>query len=193
METVNNTLTPERSLAIINETLDRSRRNILRQSGTPLILWGALLFAFSLGITILWNKTGSPAWNYLWFVMTVLGFALSPLFNRRTKKVPDNVISKLLGATWSAFGAFAVSLALTAIFLVPFNITIAIVLLFGFAETMSGFLLKNWPVIISGFVIALGGVIACVLLKDQSSQLLVFTVGGLVLALTGIAIKIQNR
>ena len=193
METEKNNLTPERSLAIINETLDRSRRNILRQSGTPLLLWGALLFVFSLGITILWNKTGSPAWNYLWFAMTALGFALSPLFARNTKKVPDNMISKLLGATWSAFGVFAISLALTAIFLVPFNITIAIVLLFGFAETMSGFLLKNWPVIISGFVIALGGVIASVLLKDQSSQMLVFTVGGVVLALTGLAVKLQNR
>ena len=192
METVNNELTPERSLQLINETLDNSRRDILRQSSAPIILWGTLLFIFSLAIFILWNRTGSPVWNFLWFAMTLLGFVLRPILIHTDKSVPCNTVSKMLTATWCSFGAFAVSTALISIFVVPVNMTVAIALLFGLAETLSGFLLKSWPVIISGYVIAVGGAIAGGLLND-ARQLLVFTICGVVLALTGVIIKVHNK
>ena len=192
METVNKELTPERSLQLINETLDNSRRDILRQSSAPIILWGTLLFIFSLAIIILWNRTGSPAWNFLWFAMTAIGFILRPVLIHTDKSVPCNTVSKMLTATWCSFGVFAVSTALISVFAVPVNMTVAIALLFGFAETISGFLLKSWPVIISGYVIAIGGTIAGEMLNDPR-QLLVFTICGVVLALTGVAIKVQNK
>lgn len=192
METVNKEMTPERSLQLINETLENSRRDILRQSGAPIILWGSLLTLFSLAIIILWYKTGSPVWNLLWFAMTLLGFVLKPILIHEDKSIPCNLVSKMLTATWCSFGVFAVSTALVGLFGVSINMTVAIALLFGFAETLSGFLLKNWPVIISGFVIAIGGAVTGALLNDPR-QLLVFTICGVVLTLTGVAIKMQNK
>ena len=41
-------LTPERSLALINETLEGNRRAVLAGSGKFFLLWGAVLFVFSL-------------------------------------------------------------------------------------------------------------------------------------------------
>lgn len=192
MET-NNELTPQRSLELINDAIEHNRRTILRQSAGPLITWGTLLFAFSLAIALLWGKTGKPIWNMLWFAMPLVGFPLSAFLNRRVKDVPCNTVSRMLTATWLAFCVFSVCTSLAGVFVAPINFTVAISLLFGFALTLSGILLKNWPVIIGGFFIGLGGAIVGGLLSAYSYQLLVFTVGGLVLALTGVAVMIQNK
>jgi hypothetical protein len=74
----------------------------------------------------------------------------------------------------------------------PMRITLLIVLIFGFTETISGILLKNWPAIVAGFVIGVGGAWVATLLHDEA-QLLLFTLGGIVMVITGIIVKYQYK
>ena len=71
-------------------------------------------------------------------------------------------------------------------------LTLVIVVLMGCAEAVSGILLKNWPIIIGGFVLAVGGAVAAMLLKTEA-QLLLFTLGGIILMVTGLAVKSQYK
>ena len=197
-------LSTEQSLRIISETLDQSRRTITRNSGSYFILWGTLLTLFSLLVYILWKTSGSPAWNYLWFAMPVIGYPLSFLLQKKKEAVPDNLISKLIAKTWTIFGVFALSVSslilvcsrfsegMAGLFMVV-GITPAILMLFGISESFSGVLLKNRIVIAGGILVGIGGLLLYYLCGLEVEQMLIFTFAGVILALTGVLTKYQNR
>ena len=188
----NKEMTAQESLRLITETMNNSRKEILRASGSYLLFWGILLTIFSLAVFLLWNASGEEAWNYLWFALPVIGMPAARLLNRHAAPVPDSLISKILGGVWSVYGVFAMCAAALSCFIAPFNITVTIILLFGFAESISGIILKNRAVIVSGFILAMGGMFIGVKYASEPAQLLIFTLGGIVLALTGLIVKSQN-
>ena len=188
----NNEMTAQQSLQIITETFNKSRKGILRNSAKYFLLWGALLTAISLVIYLLWNLTGKPQWNFLWFAMPVFGYPLAAMMGKYDVAVPQNEVSKMLTGVWRVFGAFAVTLSALAIFLVPMNVSLIIVIILGLAECMSGVLLKNWPIIVCGFLLGVGGAVVAMLVKSEA-QLLIFTLGGILLLVTGALMKLQNK
>ncbi len=188
----NKELTASESLALISETLNNSRKDILRGSAKYFMLWGALLTATSLVIYLLWHLTGKPQWNFLWFAMPAIGYPLAALMGKYNKAMPQNEVSKMLSGVWRVFGAFAITLSAIAIFLVPMHVTLIIVIIMGLAECMSGVLLKNWPIIICGFLLGVGGAVFAMLVKGDA-QLLIFTLGGALLLVTGSIMKLQYK
>ena len=188
----NNEMTAQQSLQLITETFNKSRKGILRNSAKYFLLWGALLTAISLVIYLLWHLTGKPQWNFLWFAMPAIGYPLAMLMGKYDVAVPQNEVSKMLTGVWRVFGVFAITLSVLAICLVPMNVSLIIVILLGLAECMSGVLLKNWPIIICGFLLGVGGAIVAMLVKSEA-QLLIFTLGGALLLVTGAIMKLQNK
>ena len=185
-------MTAQESLSIIAETFNKSRKDILRNSAKYFMLWGGLLTATSLIVYLLWHFTGKPQWNLLWFIMPVIGYPIAVMMGKYDKAVPQNEVSKMLGGVWSVFGAFAVTLSAIAVFLVPMNVSLIIVIILGLAECMSGVLLKNWPIIIAGFILGVGGAVFAMLVMSEA-QLLIFTFGGFLLLVTGLIMKLQNK
>ena len=188
----NKEMTAQQSLQIISETFNISRTDILCNSAKYFMLWGALLTATSLTIYILWHLTGKPQWNFLWFAMPAIGYPLAAVMGKYNKALPQNEVSKMLSGVWGVFGAFAITLSAIAVFLVPMHVTLLIVILMGLAECMSGVLLKNWPIIIGGFLLGVGGAVFAMLVTDEA-QLLIFTLGGVLLLVTGLIIKLQYK
>ncbi|MBO6169779.1 MAG: hypothetical protein J6O51_07380 [Bacteroidales bacterium] len=188
----NKEMTAQESLQLISESFNKSRKDILRNSAKYFVLWGALLTVTSLAIYLLWHLTGKPQWNFLWFVMPVIGYPLAALIGKHNKTIPQNEVSKMLGGVWSVFGAFAITLSAIAVSLVPMHVTLIIVIIMGLAECMSGVLLKNWPIIIAGFLLGVGGAVFAILVKSEA-QLLVFTLGGVLLLVTGLIMKLQYK
>ena len=188
----NKEMTAQESLSLITETFNKSRKDILRNSAKYFMLWGALLTVISLVIYLLWHYTGKPQWNILWFAMPVIGYPLAAWMGRFSHKLPQNEVSKMLGGLWGVFGAFAISLSVISLFLVPMHVTLVIVIIMGMAECMSGVLLKNWPMIICGFLLGVGGAAFAMLVKSDA-QLLIFTLGGALLLVTGMIMKLQNK
>ena len=188
----NKEMTAQQSLQLITETFNKSRKGILRNSAKYFMLWGALLTVTSLVIYLLWHLTGKPDWNFLWFAMPVIGYPLAALMGKYDVAVPQNEVSKMLSGVWRVFGAFAITLSTVAVFLVPMNVSLIIVIIMGLAECMSGVLLKNWPVIICGFLLGVCGAVFAMLVKSEA-QLLVFTLGGVLLLVTGLIMKLQYK
>ena len=189
METENK-LTPERSLALINETLESSRRAVLADSGKFFLLWGAVLFVFSLAVWLAWSRTGNPVWNLLWLGMPAVGYPAAAALARKSV-VPQSFVTRLLGAVWGVFAFFAFSVSGLAS-VSPIPLTMVIILLLGLAESVSGVILKSWPVIVAGAVAGLGGACAAGALATAADQVLVFIGAAVVLVLTGFAIKLRK-
>ena len=185
-------ITAQQSLQIISESFNNSRKEIIRGSAKYFMLWGTLLTVVSLVIYLLWHLTGKPEWNFLWFAMPLIGYPLVALIGKGDNAIPQNEVSKMLGAVWSVFGAFAITLSAIAVFLVPMHVTLIIVIILGLAECMSGVLLKNWPIIIGGFLLGVGGAMFAMLVKSEA-QLLIFTLGGVLLLMTGFIMKLQYK
>ena len=188
----NKEMTAHESLQLISESLNKSRNDILRNSAKYFVLWGILLTATSLAIYLLWHFTGKPQWNFLWFAMPVIGYPLAALVGKSNAPIPQNEVSKMLGGVWSVFGAFSLALSAIAVFVVPMHVTLIIVIILGLAECISGVLLKNWPIIIAGFLLGVGGAILALLVRNEA-QILIFTLGGVLLLVTGIIMKLQYK
>ncbi|MBR1510282.1 MAG: hypothetical protein IJ623_06500 [Bacteroidales bacterium] len=188
----NKEMTAQQSLQLISDSFNKSRKDILRNSANYFVLWGILLTAISLAIYLLWHLTDKPQWNFLWFAMPVIGYPLAALVGKSNAPIPQNEVSKMLGGVWTVFGTFALALSAIAVFVVPMHITLIIVIILGLAECISGVLLRNWPIIIAGFLLGVGGAIFALLVKSDA-QLLIFTLGGILLLATGFIVKLQYK
>ena len=188
----NKEMTAQQSLGIITEMMNNSRRAILQNSGKHFILWGILLTIMSLVIYELIHVTCDPIWNLLWFAMPLIGFPMAHFIGKSKVEVPQNIISKQLHGIWLAYCAFVLVISAIFMFIAPQNTTLVIVMLIGFAECVSGILLKNWAIIVSGFILGVGGTVAAIFLRSEA-QLLLFTLGGLIITATGLIVKSQYK
>ncbi len=189
---LNKEMTAQESLALISETMNNCRKAILRNNSKGFFLWGILLTVFSLVIYLLWHTTGSAVWNLVWFAMPLVGYPLAALVYKKKDAVPQSEVGRMLGQIWAVFAVFSLSLSALSLLAVPMNVTLMIVVLLGIAECISGVVLRNWPIIACGAILGIGGAVAAVLLKSEA-QLLLFTLGGVLLAVTGLIVKSQYR
>ena len=204
----NKEMTARESLSLITETLNNSRKSILHRSGKYLLLWGIALTIVSLAVFVCWKSTGKAASNFLWFLMPLAGGIPASILRKKEREpLPDNAVSRILGGTWMAFGVFAVTIAVFTILYVKANpnplgaiavnisLSPMILLLFGLAESISGVAVKNWAIKVAGFVTGVGGVVLYYLMESESGieTTLLFTLAGVVLAITGVVVQIQNK
>lgn len=197
----------ESSLRLIAETIDRSRRTVTKKSGKPLILWGVLVVLTAFVIYLLWTLTSSPAWNFLWFAMTAVGAVCMRTMMRKSEKVPDTEISRMLGHIWMWFGVFATgffALVWAAWGLrqiagiegaLQVDLTLIIVLLMGLCGTLSGAVLKSKPIMVSSVVAtALSVLFLMVMPEDSPVRILAFVILGVfALIVPGVILHKQMR
>ena len=197
----------ESSLRLIAETIDRSRRTIAKNSGKPLILWGVLVALTATVIYLLWTLTGSPAWNFLWFAMTAVGAVCMRTMMRKSEKVPDTEISRMLGHIWMWFGVFATgffALVWAAWGLrqiagiegaLQVDLTLIIVLLMGLCGTLSGMVLKFKPITVSSAVATTLSALFLMVMPDASPvRILTFVILGVfALVIPGVILQKQMR
>jgi len=89
-------LTAERSLEIITEQIERSRRTMVENLSIALISWGICVFVFALLIAYLWEHHGGPAWNVLWAVMWIVGCLAERHISKWKAPVPVTFVGKTI-------------------------------------------------------------------------------------------------
>ena len=202
----NKEMTAQESLNLISETMNNSRKEIVRNSGKYFVLWGVLLTVFSLLVYFLWKTTGKVAWNNLWFALPIIGYPLSRWAKNKEKDSrAENFISRINGGIWGTFGVFACSVALFSVLYSQFfdsplttivlGVTLSpqIVLLFGMSETISGIALNNWTIKIAGWITGIGGLAVFYIAQAGAEQMFIFTFAGIVLTATGLIVKHQYK
>lgn len=148
----NEKLTAERSLEIISEAIEQGRRDVERNAGTPMIMWGVLSCVTGSLVCALWRLTASPAWNVLWFAMCAVGWIVYALMRRkeRAECTPDSYVWRLVRWVWLVFGMLAVAVAFigmlsfdTTVYVLRLPITAAIMLLLMSASAVTAYVLKD--------------------------------------------------
>lgn len=192
MET--NEMTPEKSLRIISDAIAKSRRDIERNSGTPMIFWGIIVLVFSIGVWMVLRYTENPLWNFLWFGVPVVGWTLSRFcVKEKCVKGAKNIINETIGNIWIGYGIFATSIALVLAFIAPQHIGAVIIALLGYGTFMTGMTLKNGYIIAGGIITGIGGATALLALKTYDATLL-FTAASVVsLIVPGIMMNLKAK
>jgi len=204
----NKNLTAERSLEIITEQIEGSRRTITQNSSKSLICWGVCVFVFALLIAYLWKNCGGPVWNILWGAMWLFGCLGEWLISKHKEPVGPSFVGKTVGQVWATFGIFIGAIGLffclnglgllSVDFTLPhghlyINLTSIISLCFGIASTTTGAILKNAFMQICGLIAGLGGFFVALLLPGVEQLYVMAAVALVGLILPGVAVYLRNK
>lgn len=153
-------LTEKESLEIITSMIERTRERYIGD-GRIMLMWGYLTVVLTAIIWTLIGVTHNPVWNWLWFLLWIIGGTLTPIMDKKMqhekgfKNYSDIVTSRI----WSTVGFSAiVATAICLAFLLVGGIdawsmmfAIALVIV-PFAEIASGIVVKEKSLIIGGAI-----------------------------------------
>ena len=165
----NKNLTAERSLEIITEQIEQSRRTVSQSTGQALYVSGLCTVAMSGIVAIVNYVSKTPLGHLLWLVLPVIiWIALRNIFKNRQHE-PTSIVSSLVGKTWWTFAVFTVVFFVLATLWTVFAVRLlspqqirfysnvysvapTIMLLMGMAVTMTGHILRSRWLVVFGIV-----------------------------------------
>ena len=172
----NNNLTAERSLEIITEQIERSRKSVSKDAGMSLFISGLCIIGIALLISIIVLFTHNTAYYLLYVLVPVVVWAVDRYVKRNEPKVPTSFISTMVDKTWQTFGIFVLAFFLLSILFnrlmlhdafVADNIQVyfqnrisplrIILLMMGMAVTINGYILKSRWMVWCGIIGGIGG------------------------------------
>ncbi len=166
-------LTPQESLRLIESMIGQARRNFSRMS-FYFLLWGYLLIAAMVVTFLLRNSVSGWQHGAAWGVAGTLGGIISAVRGAREgrKELVSNPMDSTIGWLWSAF-------VITMILLIAFSVrsrvdaTIAITMLTGLPTFITGQAMRFRPLVLGGVLFWLAGV-AMLFVTDPQGVLVIY-------------------
>ena len=170
----NSNLTAERSLEIITQQIEQSRRDVSKTTAQSLYIAGICIMCTAVLVAIINIITMSQGMigigHLLWFLLPFIILKLSRKYTKDSARTPVSFVGSMIAKTWITFGYFAIGFFVIALiwsfvaarFLQPsefvasqIRVAPAIVLLMGMAITMTGHILRQRWLITFGIVAGL--------------------------------------
>ena len=154
----NTGLTAERSLEIIAEQLEKSRRAVSKDTGQWLFVSGLTTMIMAVIVASVNYLTWTPLFHLLWFALPVVIWLVMKRINRNRVPVPESFVGTLVRKTWYTTLAFSLVYVVIAtvwnivlqhyespeVFLhAGMHITPTILTLLAVAVSMTGLILKK--------------------------------------------------
>ena len=151
-------LTAERSLEIITEQIEKSRRAVSKDTGRWLFVTGLIAMIMSVIVASINILTLSPLAHLLWFALPVVIWLVMKYINRNRVPVPESLVGTLVKKTWYTILAFALVYSVIAtvwngclqvyegyeVFLhAGMHITPTVITLLAVAVSITGLILKR--------------------------------------------------
>lgn len=192
-----NELSPERSIQIISEMVEKSRKDFEKDSGTPMIIWGAVVTFVSIIIWYILKISSNPYWNLLWFTIPIIGYPLNYfLCYKKQEKRAKNFLNSAIATIWGCFGVIATLLPIIACTLfheAMMYLTSWITIILGFASALTGLLMKNYWLTISGFIVTIAGSLASIIIESMDIALLMGCAALITLLIPGIILNLKKK
>ena len=173
-ETMN--LTAERSLEIITEQIERSRKSVSEDVGMTLLISGLCIVGVAIIVSIGALLTHNWIFYLLYMLIPIFIWAIERHVKRNKPKVPASFISNMVDKTWQTFGIFVVAFFVLSILYNNLMLNDAlsldsmqtyfqnriepvriILLMMGMAVTINGYILKSKWMVWCGIIGGLGG------------------------------------
>ena len=160
-------LTAERSLEIITEQIEKSRRAVSKDTGEWLFVTGLIAMIMSVIVASANLLSWTPLFHLLWFALPVVIWLVMKYVNRNRVPVPESLVGTLVKKTWYTILAFALVYVVIAtvwnivlqhyespeVFLYAgMHITPTVITLLAVAVSITGLILKRNSLVWFGFL-----------------------------------------
>ena len=108
-------LTAERSLEIITEQLEKSRRAVSKDTGQWLFVTGLIAMIMSVIVASANLLSWTPLFHLLWFAFPLVLWLVMKYINRNRVPVPESLVGTLVRKTWYTILAFALVYSVIAV------------------------------------------------------------------------------
>jgi hypothetical protein len=144
-------LTEKESLDLITKMIQSTREKVVRNAGTPLLVWGYSTVIISVAVWYMVSTTGNYLWNLLWFLMGISGLCYGYSLRRQKQVKTHTYIDRVLSTVWWVLGITTMVMSVVT-FLAKVPILFVVLLLIGVGITISGFLIRCVAMIIGGIL-----------------------------------------
>ena len=160
-------LNERESLELITEMIERTKQRYVGD-GNIMLVWGYTSVAVAGLIWVLLAVTGNPAWNWLWFLIWIIGLGGSKLISRneREKFGVKSYSDKMTSNLWSVVGWTAIVSSLLCFAFMFFlgvnswlTMMVFALVIVPFAEIAQGIVVNEKTLIAGGAVGLLAGLI----------------------------------
>lgn len=185
-------LNEKESLELIARMISNTQQNLEKGNGLPFLIWGYTTILVSLVVWYFFSTTGNPDWNYLWFLIPVIGFPTMMRIIRKQEKGVKTYIDRIIGYVWIAFGIGGLVVSTSAIFLWNLPILFIIVLMMGTGTAITGMIIRFKPIIFSGFAGILLSLL-CLIVKGYGSILIFALIFLVIMVIPGHILNWKGR
>lgn len=164
-------LNEKESLELIAQMIGNTRQKLEKDNWIPFLIWGYTTIAVSALVWYLFSTTGDPRWNYLWFLIPLIGFPLMMRFIKKRERGVKTYIDKIVSYVWIAFGLAGFAVSAGAIFFWTLPILFIVVLMMGTGTAITGMIVRFKPIVFAGF----GGMLLsflCLIIKGYEMILI---------------------
>ena len=150
-------ITEQESISIITEMISRTKERYIGD-GNIMLMWGWLIIAVTGLVWLLLAQTCDPVWNWLWFLIPVVGGIATPVMARKSKvrRGVKTYSDKITSLIWTVVGIIAIAATLVCIGFGLAGIRVwTLMFVFGlvivpFTEITQGLIVKESSLIAGG-------------------------------------------
>ena len=165
-------LTEKESIEVITSMIARTKERYIGD-GNIMLMWGYLIVAVAVLIWTLLIVTHNPVWNWLWFLIWIVGGIATPIMSKKkqVKTGVKNYSDTLTSRIWSAVGFSAIASTFFCLGFMLFKGVDAWSMMFAFAliivpfaEITEGIVIKEKSLVTGGAIGLLAGIftICCI-------------------------------
>lgn len=153
-------ISEKESLELISRMIQNTQRKMERGAGTPMLIWGSATVIATLAVWFALKTTNNPYWNYLWFLIPIIG-CLGMLLIKRQPKGVRTYIDKMIAYVWLVLGTTGFLLSCLTILNImwPLPILLIIILIMGMGTILTGLITEFRPFIWGGIAGMLLGIV----------------------------------
>lgn len=167
-------INPQESMDIITAMIDQTKIRLHIGDGNILLMWGYLTVSVSALVGTLLYVTENPVWNWLWFLIMVIGGVATPVMARekRIRTGAQTYTDRLSSGTGMiiGYGCLAGFVVCLAFMLVGDRnvwsmMLVLALLLTGMNEVVQGMIIKERSLMFGGAVGMMAGIVtlACII------------------------------
>lgn len=144
-------LNEKESLELISQMIRNTQQRMVRSSGSPFLIWGYTTIGVAVLVYFLVANTGNHAWNWLWFLIPIVGWLITWLTFKKQESGVKTYIDRIVLNTWLIIGSTSILLSLASFF-ISLPILFINVLLISLGASITGMVIRFKPILFSGFL-----------------------------------------
>lgn len=151
-------LTEQESLELITTMIRRTRERYIGD-GNIMLMWGYLTVAVAILVWVMLVLTHHPAWNYLWFLIMIVGGILTPVMARKeqSERGMKSYSDRLTSQIWTVIGYTSIAAALMCVAFLLVGGVDSWMMMLGFALTLVPFAEIVQGIVVNEISMIVGG------------------------------------